>query len=98
MELAIIKGIKSSKLFSQFSFWVGFINLLSLNIAILIQRDIFPSYYFYIIFLGIISGLIALFLKTNNRSFTILGLLMNLLTGLTIISIIVFSFSINPSP
>ncbi|GEN30673.1 phosphoglycerol transferase MdoB-like AlkP superfamily enzyme [Cerasibacillus quisquiliarum] len=97
MELAI-KGNKFSRLLSLFSFGLGLINLLSLNIAISIQRNIFPSYYLYIVILGVISGVIALFLKTNSKGFTILGLLMNLLTGLTIICIIVFSFSINPSP
>lgn len=98
MELAIKKGIKSSKIFSLLCYWMGFINLLSLNIAVLIQRNIFPSYYSYIIIFGIISGIVALFLKTDNRGFTVLGLLMNLLTALTIISILVFSFSVNPSP
>lgn len=98
MELAIKKVIKLSKFFSLLCYWIGFFNLLSLNIAILIQRNIFPSYYSYIILFGITTGIIALFLKTDNRGFTILGLLMNLLTALTIISILVFSFSINPSP
>lgn len=97
MELAI-KGIKFSRLFSLISFWIGFINLFSLNIAILMQRNIFPSYYSHMIVVGIISGIIALLFRTNNRGFTILGLSMNLLAGLTVISILVFSFSINPSP
>lgn len=85
MELAI-KRNKFSELLSLFSFWSGLINLLSLNIAILIQRNIFHSYSFYIIVLGIIAGIIALVLKTKNKGFTIFGLLMNILTGLTIIT------------
>lgn len=97
MELAV-KRIKFSRILSLFSFWIGLFNLLSLNIAILMQRNIFSSYFAYILTLGIISGIIALFLKTENKGFTALGLLMNLLTGLTIIVILVFSYSINPSP
>lgn len=94
MELEIKS--KVSNYLSNISYALGFINLLSLNIAIITKRNIFPTNISYVIILGVIIGLLALIQRRDIK--TVLGLLMNLFTGITILIILIFSFAINPSP
>lgn len=87
---------KWSSHLSTLSYIFGFINLLLLNIAILTKRNIFPENYSFIIILGTIIGLLSLFYNRDFKS--ILGLTMSLLTALSLLVIVVFSFVINTSP
>lgn len=97
MELALKKWFDFSSLLSVLSFGIGLINLLNLNLAILIERNIFNANLSSILILGILTGAIALFLKPNSKTIPILGIVMNVLTAVTMLIILVFSYSINPS-
>lgn len=97
MELALIKRFNYSGILSVLSFGIGFINLLNLNLAILIERNIFNTNFYSILILSILTGSIALLLKPNNKTIPILGIVMNILTGVTMLIILIFSYSINPS-
>jgi len=94
MELGIKK--KFINTLSLLSCALGFINLLGLNIAIIIKRNVFPNNYSYVLIVGIIMGLLALIYKRDIQ--TLLGIFMSALTGVAIIIILLFSYAINPVP
>lgn len=98
MELGKLNKLNIGSVLTGTSFIIGFVHLILLNLTIMTDRNLLPTGALALLLIAVLTGIAALFLKTSNKLFTILSLIINLLTIITFLVVILMGYSINPSP